>query len=65
MGRGEGGLQLGDVFAVFAALGGELLSGAADQGAGGCLGVGLVAGVVGGGIASCPAEGFDQRPTGR
>ncbi|MEU9456742.1 hypothetical protein [Streptomyces sp. NPDC048277] len=31
MGRGEGGLQLSDVFTVFAALGGELLSEAADQ----------------------------------
>lgn len=39
MGRGEGGSQLSDVLAVFAALGSELLSAAADQGAGGCLGV--------------------------
>jgi hypothetical protein len=60
VGRGEGGSQRGDVFAVFAALGGELLSEAADQGADGCLGVGLV-GVVRGDIASCPAEGLDLR----
>jgi hypothetical protein len=59
VGGGEGGLQLCHFFAVFAAVGGELLGEAADQGAGGGLGVGVVGGFVGGGIAACSAQGLD------
>jgi hypothetical protein len=58
VGYGEGGLQLGNLLAVFAAVGGQLLSEAADQRAGGGLDVGGVSGVARDGIASCPAEGL-------